>query len=143
MTTAFDMIKLLLAVLVVAGEWMILKKMGEKGWKALVPFYGEYLIFKHVWTKKMFWVQFVTLIVLGIMEVLLQLPAMAGNLPFALLGLVVLSVGAVIVLVTEVKLIHRLAQAFGHGLGYTLGLLFAHPVFAMMLGFGKSEYVAA
>ena len=143
MTTALEMIELVLAALVVAGEWMMLKKMGEKGWKALVPFYGTYLIFKHIWNKKMFWVLLASSLTLGVMEGLLRLPALTENLPFALVALVVSAVAAVVLIVVEIKAFHKLAQAFGHGLGYTLGLIFAHPVFSMMLGFGKSEFVAA
>ena len=34
----------------------------------------------------------------------------------------------------------RLAQAYGHGVGYGLGLLFLNPIFIIMLGFENSSY---
>ena len=31
------------------ANWKIFQKMGEPGWKALIPFYGPYILFKRVW----------------------------------------------------------------------------------------------
>jgi Family of unknown function (DUF5684) len=33
-----------------------------------------------------------------------------------------------------------LSNAFGHGLGFTLGLIFLSPIFVLILAFGSSEY---
>ena len=33
-----------------------------------------------------------------------------------------------------------LAKAFGHGVGYALGLIFLPFIFLLILGFGKSTY---
>ena len=33
-----------------------------------------------------------------------------------------------------------LSNAFGHGLGFTLGLIFLSPIFMLILAFGSSEY---
>ena len=33
-----------------------------------------------------------------------------------------------------------LSNAFGHGLGFTLGLIFLAPIFVLILAFGSSEY---
>lgn len=35
---------------------------------------------------------------------------------------------------------YRLAVRFGHGIGYMFGLSFLYPIFAMILGFGRSTY---
>ncbi|NZA37287.1 DUF5684 domain-containing protein [Eubacterium callanderi] len=35
---------------------------------------------------------------------------------------------------------HKLSKAFGHGAGYTIGLLLLRPVFILILGFGSAEY---
>ena len=35
---------------------------------------------------------------------------------------------------------YRLCKAFGHGGGWTVGLIFLNFIFIMMLGFGKSKY---
>ena len=46
---------------------------------------------------------------------------------------------AVIAIIT----MHKLSVKFGHGVGYTLGLLFFNFIFALILGFGSSQYQAA
>lgn len=43
--------------------------------------------------------------------------------------------------VVMIILYYDLAMSFGHGVGFTLGLLFLSPIFFMILGFGSSEYV--
>ncbi len=37
---------------------------------------------------------------------------------------------------------NRLAKAFGHGLGFTLGLIFLPSIFMLILGFNKDEFHA-
>lgn len=46
---------------------------------------------------------------------------------------------AVIAIIT----MHKLSVKFGHGVGFTLGLLFFNFIFALILGFGSSQYQAA
>ena len=38
-----------LMILTVIGYWGVFCKAGEKGWKVLIPFYNEYLLFKIAW----------------------------------------------------------------------------------------------
>jgi hypothetical protein len=40
-----------------------------------------------------------------------------------------------------IYVLYRLAKVFGHGIGFTLGLIILEPIFIMILGFGKSEYI--
>ena len=46
---------------------------------------------------------------------------------------------AVIAIIT----MHKLSVKFGHGVGFTLGLLFLNFIFALILGFGSSQYQVA
>lgn len=43
-------------------------------------------------------------------------------------------------IVISIIVTHRLSKAFGHGVGFTLGLLFLSPIFIPILAFGSSEY---
>lgn len=38
-----------LLILTVIGYWGVFCKAGEKGWKVLIPFYNEYLLYKIAW----------------------------------------------------------------------------------------------
>lgn len=37
--------------------------------------------------------------------------------------------------------LYKLACAYGHGIGFTIGLFFLNPLFMLILGFGDSEYM--
>ncbi len=78
----------------IVGAWKILQKAGEDGWKAIIPFYGEYTFFKTFWEKKWFWISlvlrllsFVSVFVLSVMLINLATSGaivvfMVGLLPF-------------------------------------------------------------
>ena len=37
--------------------------------------------------------------------------------------------------------LYKLSKAFGHGVGFTVGLFFLRPIFLLILGFGGSVYL--
>ena len=41
----------------------------------------------------------------------------------------------------NVVALYKLACAYGHGIGFTIGLFFLNPLFMLILGFGDSEYM--
>ncbi len=43
--------------------------------------------------------------------------------------------------VIAIMLYFKLASAFGQGVGFGFGLLFLFPIFTLILGFGKAEYI--
>lgn len=46
-------------LIIVIAKWIIFKKAGEKWWKAIIPIYNDYILFKIAWHKKWFlWVLF-------------------------------------------------------------------------------------
>ena len=38
---------------------------------------------------------------------------------------------------------YKLSKSFGHGVGYTIGLIFLNPIFTLILAFGSSQYQGA
>ena len=54
-----NLIILAACVLTIIGIWKVLQKAGEEGWKAIVPFYGKYTLFKTFWKKKWFWISLI------------------------------------------------------------------------------------
>lgn len=42
----FIVIFLIFWIVIVVGTWLLFEKSGEKGWKAIVPFYSDYTLFK-------------------------------------------------------------------------------------------------
>ncbi len=111
------------------GYWKTFQKAGEAGWKAIIPFYSTYVRYKLTWDVKLFWIA----VVLMVAEWVLP---QDGNFVLSLVRLAV-SIGY---LVINVKAFHRLSRSFGHGVGFTVGLFFLEPIFALILGLDGSRY---
>lgn len=45
------------------------------------------------------------------------------------------------VFVIAIISLHKLSKAFGHGAGFTVGLVLLSPIFILILAFGSSQYV--
>lgn len=112
-----------------AGYWKAFQKAGEPGWKAIIPLYNTYTRYKLSWNTKMFWISLALWVAEG------ALPDTDGSI--ASLARLAVSVG---LLVVYVKGFHKASTAFGHGVGFTVGLLLLEPVFALILGLGSSRY---
>lgn len=118
-------------------RWFVFAKAGEKGWKALIPFYGDYIAFKLAWDGKIFltlligWgAAFLTGFTFGLIS-----GDLGGNITI-LLGVVVASLHALANLILQFKL----ARAFGQGNYFALGLYFLAPAFNAILAFGDCQY---
>ena len=110
--------------------WGLFTKAGEPGWKAIIPIYSTYVMFKLSWKVSMFWVWFVLLFASGFLSGF-------DNLVAAIISVVLSIAAAILGIVFYVKL----AKAYGKGGGFAVGLIFLNPIFLLILGLGKSEYV--
>jgi len=120
---------ILVCVLFIIAGWKIFSKAGEGGWKSLIPIYNGYITYKIAWKGSMFWVN-------------LALTVAASLLGGAHSWVRFIGWGCAIAdFIFIIMLFYRLAKAFGHGVGYTLGLIFLPNVFTLILGFGGDEYV--
>ena len=59
-------------ILVIVAKWKINQKANEPGWAAIVPYYGQYVLFKIAGKAKLFWVTLVLSIVLAISYIVLM-----------------------------------------------------------------------
>lgn len=126
-------ISLVWYIIMVIANWRIFTKAGEAGWKSIIPVLNTYVLFKIAWNVKMFWIMFGTLIAGSVCTTI------AGDQ-----GGVLTVIGAVFSLascVIGIISIHKLSKSFGHGVGFTLGLIFLSPIFTLILGLGSSEYI--
>ena len=117
-------------ILQVVAYWKIFEKAGEPGWKAIVPFYNTYTQYKFPWNTRPFWIVLIGGIVGGILQEATEgIPSLLGTL-------IVL-----IVAIFNIISLNKLAKAFGHGVGFTIGLFFLNPIFMLILGFSGDEYI--
>ena len=129
------------AVLLVVGQWFILEKMGEDGWKALIPFYGTYLLFKHAWNTKMYWISLALIGGVCISAVAGTLFAFSGSIALAVTMILLAVAAGIATFVIDVRFMYELCKRFGHGAGYAAGMVFFEPVFTLVLGLGQDEFV--
>jgi hypothetical protein len=61
----FLLIMLILWVMVIIARWKIFTKAGEKGWKSIIPIYGDYVQWRIGWQKTgLFWA-YIALLFIG------------------------------------------------------------------------------
>ncbi|MCH5268454.1 MAG: hypothetical protein J1E62_08935 [Lachnospiraceae bacterium] len=127
-------------VLLVIGLWQIFSKANEESWKAIIPIYNIYILFKISWKASMFWVTMVMGIIYAITYKIGT--AMMGGL-LSLLAVVILLVAlaaGIVAFIISVKMYYRLSCSFGYGKGFTVGLVFLSAIFIPILGFTATEY---
>ncbi|MBQ2659960.1 hypothetical protein IJF86_00840 [Candidatus Saccharibacteria bacterium] len=129
------LISLAVYVLIIIAEWKIFTKAGEKGWKSLIPFYNLYIVFKLFWETKWFWITIgVTFGASLLASCMASIDGAAGFVSLLTFG------GSVFSIIVSIMLTHRMSKSFGHGAGFTCGLIFLPVIFTLILGFNKDKY---
>ena len=127
-------------ILTIIAAWRIIEKAGDKGWKALIPIYNVYILFKVAGCPVWFWPYFGAAVVSSIVT---SIPAVATDLALGTPnpGIIILLIVCVVAcIVATIKYSINMAKAFGKGAGFAVGLFFLQPIFEMILGFGKAKY---
>ncbi len=133
-------ISLVVAVLMIIAMWRIFTKAGEKGWKSIIPIYNFYILFKIAGRS---FVKYF-LIVLGSQIVSSISAAIASNGgPGFITGILGIVAFALMIwgIVEAILMLHGLSKNFGHGAGFTVGLVFLSTIFMLILGLGSSQYI--
>ena len=123
--TLFSGIGILFAI-----AWYVLQIIAR--WKALIPFYNSYTQYELTWSVSMFWLVIALSLAGGILNSLI-----GGGLIRAIAG--IMAFAAMIIEYPMAN--HKLSKSFGHGVGFTIGLILFESIFMLILGFGKSEYI--
>ena len=139
---------LVVGVLSIAGTWKIFQKLGEPGWKCLIPFYSQYTLYKHVWKIKYFFITLATS--LGTIGACAGFFIMSNSVRHAawemaeepspvpmLLCLIIMSVLMITTFVFTILLNIHLAKVFGYGAPIGIALSVLYPVIACVIGFSK------
>ena len=130
---AMLVVSLLYYVITALGLGRMFRKAGEPAWKAWIPVYNLYILFKLCWTTKMFWIW----LVVDFAGVLIS-RLNSDNLILTLIG-IVLGIAAIVIMA---KKCGHVARAYGRGTGTAVGLFFLPMIFECILGFGESVYTA-
>lgn len=126
---------LIISVLTIIATWKIFTKAGEAGWKSLIPIYNTYILFKIA--GRSFWRYFFIALGMNIFRAIAE--NVSSSAVVLILSIVAFAL-AIWLLVETVKCCHGLSKNFGHGAGFTVGLIFLNTIFMLILGFGSSQY---
>ena len=110
-------------ILLIIAEWKIFTKAGESGWKSLIPFYSTYILFKISKLSSGWFIGFLVGTILTCIQVDW-----------------VMLIGAIALIVIGIYSTIKLADAFGKGTVFKVGLILLPSIFTLILGFGSAEY---
>ena len=122
-------------ILQIIANWNIFTKAGEAGWKSLIPIYGDYVSYKIAWQTSYFWLSFI----LGIVASYVS----SANLNESIFLTVIATLLRIVIAVINIMYCIKLSRAFGHGIGFAIGLIVLQPIFLLILGFGSDQYYGA
>lgn len=114
---------LLTYIMSVIGMWKMFTKAGEKGWKSLIPIYNQYTLAVLTGVSP-YWI----LIVYCCIFIGSLIPGLS------LLGTVANAYFKVIQSVST-------AKSFNKDEAFAVGIFFLSPIFYLILGIGKTEYI--
>lgn len=121
-------------------RWFIFQKAGEKGWKALIPFYSDYINYKIAWDGRIYLALLIGTIASSVLGGVFGLinPGL-GMVVSIIISTVVAGAKAVASMILQFKF----ARAFGKNDYFAVGLYFLNNVFAAILAFGECKYQGA
>lgn len=152
-------ISLFMLVLDIIANWKLFVKMGEPGWKCLIPFYRDYVLWGKVWKSSNYIIYLLLcLISFAVLSpygtyinnkfnalskagnTIATNPEMSTYATISLIIAILLFIVAIVFIVFAVKLARRVSRSFGHG-GWVAFFYFLLPIITtFVLAFGKSEY---
>ena len=123
------------------GKYFIFEKMGMPGWKSLIPIYSDYLLFRELIGAGYFWGYIASALLAGSCSAFVTIGLVSGVMEF--LFIITAVAACTVTIAIQIKLAHSLSKSFGHGIGYTFGLVFIEPIMLMILGLGNNRYARA
>lgn len=114
-------------IAVLAALWKLFAKADVPSWYAIVPILDSYCLHAIAGCP---WVFLVSILAAVGARLLISVPLIAVIL-------------AIVCLICHIVFCYKLSDAFGMGVGFTVGLLLLYPIFIMILGFGSAEYMTS
>ena len=147
---AMIILALIVCVLVVVAQWKVFTKAGKPGWMSIIPFLSTYVLGEiSNADKRLTWGLIGSMVVNALAVFLARITGIGYDASLASsaadveitgpFGAISSIAGIATFVLTIITYIH-LSQAFGHGGGYSAGLLLLPIVFFPMLAFGQDVY---
>lgn len=127
------LIGLVWLVLVIIAMWKIFEKAWEAGWKAIIPIYNVYILYKIVGMKNWFWYSILVPVILWIIAGFLE--NSSANIAEILSTIWVLFSSIVSIVAT-----FKLPRKFGWGVFTSILYVLFTGICILILGFGNYKY---
>lgn len=127
-------------LLLALAQWKMYTKMGEPGWKSLIPIYSIYVLLKRCSRVKYFWHAILAGVALFVVDLIYNLVKPSSDAAVFYVLFILELILLIYFIVIEIKIKYHVSKSFGHGVGYTIGLILLPYIFDLILGFGSSEY---
>ena len=124
-------VSFILGILAIIALWKIFKKAGEKWWKAIIPIYNTYIMFKIVGMKKWFWWMLLVPFCAWIIAWFSWEESIATYLSIA---------SSLFAGIVSIVASFKLPRKFGWGVFTSILYVLFTPICILILGFGKSQY---
>ena len=98
----------------IAGMWKMFEKAGEQGWKAIIPFYNQYILCDKVMKNPWYWIRLFVVII----------PV----------------IGWIAYVYFQYQIGKATAKAYGQPESWAWGYTFIPPIFYCITGFGQYKY---
>ena len=108
------------------GYMYMFEKAGISGWKAFIPVYNTYILYKIAWNVKYFWITIALVVVI----------LLSGHYKIELPNIL----SYIVLVIIQIMAKYKLAKVFGKGILFTLGLIVMEPICFLILGLDGSEY---
>lgn len=137
----------LIPVFTIIMYWLVFEKANESGWKILIPFYGEYIIYKIAKKEKLFWWKLGIVIVTGILSLIVMgFTIYIGFKTEGIHNLILLFIAvalymfgqSIALLVLRIKRSIALSKVFGQTTAFGIGILFLEPIFIAILALNSN-----
>lgn len=132
-TVVFTYNAIILQVIFVIANWNIFKKIGEKPYMSLIPFWQEFVIFRALGFKRRVPIIYTVMFLLTL--ILNLFPMLA---PFSEFTRFLYNIFYMILYILKAV---KLSDYFGKGPMFKAGMLLIHPLFMLILAFGRSRFL--
>ena len=133
----FAIALLVIVIMIAFARWRLFKKAGEKGWKAIIPIYSDYILYKLTWDTKFFWINLIVTSSLSLIIRSNTTPSGTMNSTAAYFS----TLAGIFGIVWNAIYCIKIARAYGKDSGFAIGLYFLNPIFMLILAFGSAKYV--
>ena len=141
-----ETIGIILVILVqLASYWGLFEKMGEPGWKGLIPIYADFKLYDKAWSRYAYYI-LVIFAWIGIgtsaqgeqgLSMSMAEILNSADMTVAMFASLVAAIASFII---DAIFYIELSTAFGKGVGVAIGLIFLTPIFVAYLAFSDAEY---